>query len=280
MEVVTQYVFPALCGVAIGIMSGMLGIGGGTVLVPLFRLLFGMSAIGSTATSLFTIIPTSISGAVTHIRNKTLYLKLGLILGLGGACTSPLGVWLASISPSWAVMLVAALVIGYSAINMLYKAAKMKSTTAAPGEPTTVRDAKTLSESETVPRVHLDRRKTVIGIVIGLLAGLLSGYVGVGGGFIMVPFIIAFIGVPMKMASGTSLVAVILLAIPGTIEHAMMGNIDYLAGLIVAVGSIPGAIIGARLVRIIPERMLRFMFGGFLIIAAILLALNEFSVLG
>lgn len=279
MDIVFQYALPAVCGMFIGIMSGLLGIGGGTVMVPLFRLLFGMSAIVSTATSLFAIIPTSISGAITHVRNKTLYLKLGLILGIGGACTSPVGVWLAHISPGWAVMLVAALVIGYSALNMLYKAAKM-SPGKATGDEAGTPDIEKAPVSDGVLPVELNRRKIIIAIAIGLFAGLISGYVGVGGGFLMVPLMIAFIGMPMKLASGTSLVAVVLLAIPGVIEQGIMGNVEYIAGLTVAVGSIPGAIIGAKLVRIIPERTLRFIFGGFLIIAAILLLINETHVLG
>ena len=56
-----MFVLPAIAGVAIGILSGLLGIGGGTVMVPIFRLAFGMSPVVSTATSLFAIIPTSIS---------------------------------------------------------------------------------------------------------------------------------------------------------------------------------------------------------------------------
>lgn len=126
MDIFTSLVIPALVGIGIGILSGMLGIGGGTVLVPIFRLAFGMSPIMSTATSLFTIIPTSVSGAVSHIRHKTCVPSLGLAAGLGGACTSPIGVWLATISPAWMVMLAAALIIGYSAVNMLRKAWKMK----------------------------------------------------------------------------------------------------------------------------------------------------------
>ena len=62
MDVLAMFVLPAIAGVAIGILSGLLGIGGGTVMVPIFRLAFGMSPVVSTATSLFAIIPTSISG--------------------------------------------------------------------------------------------------------------------------------------------------------------------------------------------------------------------------
>ena len=113
-------------GVAVGILSGLLGVGGGTVLVPVFRLLYGMPAIAATATSLFTIIPTSLSGVATHVRNKTCVLPLGLAAGIGGAAMSPVGVWLASISPEWAIMVAAAAVIAYSSITMFRKAVALR----------------------------------------------------------------------------------------------------------------------------------------------------------
>lgn len=101
------FVITAAVGVVVGILSGLLGIGGGTLMVPLFRLGFGLSALASTATSLFTIIPTSLMGFITHIKNKTCIPQLGIVCGLAGACTSPLGVHLANMSPAWMVMLAA-----------------------------------------------------------------------------------------------------------------------------------------------------------------------------
>ena len=89
-------------GLVVGVLAGLLGIGGGMLLVPAFKLGYAMDSLMCTATSLFTIIPTSISGAVSHIRNKTCLPKLGVAAGLGGACMSPLGVWLAALSPDWA----------------------------------------------------------------------------------------------------------------------------------------------------------------------------------
>ncbi|WP_102380296.1 sulfite exporter TauE/SafE family protein [Raoultibacter timonensis] len=285
MDVFVAYIAPVLVGIGIGILSGMLGIGGGTVMVPIFRLAFDMSAIMSTATSLFTIIPTSISGAVSHIRAKTCIVSLGVAAGIGGACTSPLGVWLATISPAWLIMAAAALIIGYSAVSMLRKAFKTKPAKAAasgaavPETSSTPNVAQPSVSDEQNASVKLSRKQLLIGACIGLGAGLASGYVGVGGGFIMVPLMLSLIGIPMKKASGTSLIAVMILAIPGVIEQGLLGNINYTAGIMVAVGSIPGAVIGARLVRKVPERILRFIFGGFLIVAAILLVLNETGVI-
>ena len=89
MDVLAMFVLPAIAGVAIGILSGLLGIGGGTVMVPIFRLAFGMSPVVSTATSLFAIIPTSISGAASHIRHKTCIVSLGVASGnVGGVGAS------------------------------------------------------------------------------------------------------------------------------------------------------------------------------------------------
>ena len=272
VEVLVHFVAPALVGVLFGIASGLLGIGGGTVMVPIFRLAFGMSATMSTATSLFAIIPTSISGAISHVKGKTCIPALGIAAGLGGACLSPVGVWLAQLSPDWLVMLAAALIIGYSAINMFKKAFKLRPT----GQPAAGADA----AAPTVDDSSLSRKQLLQGAAIGLVAGLASGYVGVGGGFIMVPLMLSIIGIPMRKASGTSLIAVMILAIPGVIEQGIIGNINYLAGIAIVIGTIPGAVIGARLVTKVPERTLRLLFGCFLIVAAVMLVLNEVGIFG
>lgn len=274
VEALVYFFVPALVGVLIGIASGLLGIGGGTVMVPIFRLAFGMSATMSTATSLFAIIPTSISGAISHVKGKTCIPALGISAGLGGACLSPVGVWLAQLSPDWLVMLAAALIIGYSAINMFKKAFKLRPA----GQPAAGVDA--AAAAPTADDSSLSRKQLLQGAAIGLVAGLASGYVGVGGGFIMVPLMLSIIGIPMRKASGTSLIAVMILAIPGVIEQGIIGNINYLAGIAIVIGTIPGAVIGARLVTKVPERTLRLLFGCFLIVAAVMLVLNEVGIFG
>lgn len=325
MDIVTSFIVPALVGIVVGILSGLLGIGGGTILVPVFRLAFGMSPVMSTATSLFTIIPTSLSGAVSHVRHRTCVPSLGVAAGLGGAVTSPFGVWLATISPGWLIMVVAALVIGWSAVKILGKAIKMKpvgkaraqagtaqqgtkqtgtgsaepggaasaaavagaavaSAAAMAGTPDPAASQRAAAQAEASgepPRFQkMTRRQLAVGAGIGLIAGVASGYVGVGGGFIMVPLMLSLVGIAMKQASGTSLIAVAILAIPGVVEQVLLGNVQYLAGIAVAIGSIPGAVVGARLLRVVPERQLRFLFGFFLIVAAAVLFLNEFGILG
>ncbi len=302
-----------LVGVGIGVLSGLLGIGGGTVMVPIFKLGFGMSPIGATATSLLAIIPTSISGSITHVRQKTCIPLLGVLAGIGGACFSPVGVQLATMSPGWLIMLVAACVIAYSAYTMLLKALKMspkkkaKAETAAFDDGSGAASAANASAAETASAIATDGaaadgavaaiaasapaapdnsdaeapfgfKRLWKGLVIGAFAGLIAGYVGVGGGFLMVPLFISILHIDMRRASGSSLVAIGILSIPGALMQIMLGNANILIALAVVIGSVPGAILGARLVTRVPERSLRFFFAGVLFIGAILLVVQELGI--
>ncbi len=305
-----------LVGVGIGVLSGLLGIGGGTVMVPIFKLGFGMSPIGATATSLLAIIPTSISGSITHVRQKTCIPLLGVLAGIGGACFSPVGVQLATMSPGWLIMLVAACVIAYSAYTMLLKALKMSPKKKAKAEAAVSDDgsgaasdanAANASAAETASAIATEGavadgavaataasapaapdnsdaeapfgfKRLWKGLVIGAFAGLIAGYVGVGGGFLMVPLFISILHIDMRRASGSSLVAIGILSIPGALMQIMLGNANILIALAVVIGSVPGAILGARLVTRVPERSLRFFFAGVLFIGAILLVVQELGI--
>lgn len=324
---IEQFAFSIVAGLIVGIFSGLLGIGGGTLMIPLFRLGFGLSAIVSTATSLFTIVPTSIAGCITHLKNKTCIAKIGLIAGVAGACTSPLGVLAATNSPDIAIMACAAIIIAYSAITMFRKAIKMpkrtdsdlsmratlqrfrmefadeteempdgrqdsgertgqvqgahvRETQAAPARTTETAIAHEVQKSVNTLEAPMTAKRLLTGAAIGLVAGFASGYVGVGGGFLMVPLFISLLGITMKKASGTSLIAVVILAIPGVITQTLHGNVDFVAGIAMTIGSIPGALIGASLIRYIPERKMRFLFGFFLLFAAIILVINELNIFG
>ena len=293
----------ALVGVGVGVLSGLLGIGGGTIMVPLFRLAFGMEPIAATATSLFTIVPTSISGMWKHAKNKTSLPRVGIVCGLAGACLSPVGVWAANVSPGWAIMGAAAVVVVYSSFTMLKKAlaapkggAAKEGCRACEKKATSAAVATSLVATAPVaaggsgaagaqaapfeaPAIRLTPKFVAKVAFIGVIAGFMSGYVGVGGGFIMVPLFVSMLGIPMRLASGTSLTAVCILAIPGVIEQAVLGNIDYMVGIAMMVGSIPGAVVGANLVKRVPERALRFTFAAFLLLMAVLLIVNEASVI-
>ena len=114
-------------------------------------------------------------------------------------------------------------------------------------------------------------------MLVGLVAGVLAGFVGLGGGFIIIPLFVNVLGLPMKKASGTSLASVCILALPGAIQQIMLGNAQVGIALAMACGSIPGAILGADLVKRLPERTLRLAFGALLLLAAVLLVVNELT---
>lgn len=311
-------------GLVIGVLSGMLGIGGGTIMIPVFKLGFGMAPMVCTATSLFAIILTAISGSIGHIRGKTCVPKLGLVVGLGGAITSPLGVWLANMSPDWAIMVAATCVILYSAATMFRKALKTPSAAASSSPASTAATTSTLASASaatdtssasatitttaaaptltstafapiaTIPneivsretfsevsddRPRVTRKQVLVGAFIGMAAGVASGYVGIGGGFLIVPMMLQLLKMPMRLTSGTSLIAVMTLAIPGVVMQATYGNVDWLIGTFMAIGTMPGAFIGARLMSRVPERTLRFLFAGFLLVAAAALILDQLHIL-
>lgn len=258
-----------LAGLVIGLLSGLLGIGGGTLIVPLLRLACGLDAITAVGTSLFTIIPTSLSGMAGHLRNHTVHVRLGLLFGGCGAFLAVAGALVSDRVPSVVVMATAAVTIVYTAIQMLRKAWKGRvlpvsdGETGCPAVPTTV---------------VYDRRTVAIAACIGACAGFLSGFVGVGGGFIMVPLAVGLFGLSMAEAAGTSLIAVVILAIPGAITHGFAGDIAYLEGIVLAVGTIPGALLGGRLAKYVPDRLLQGIFGTLLIIVGIALVANEFVI--
>lgn len=262
--------FGIASGLLVGTLSGMLGIGGGMIIIPVLHLAFGLTAIQTTATSLFIIIPTSLSGTITHIRQKTCIPSLGISAGLGGALTSPLGAYVASLSPSWLIMLAAASVISYSGYTMLKSAHKLAHDNLEVAEENAL-----VTSTEEPQKIRLGKRKIVLCFCIGMLAGFAAGFVGVGGGFIMVPLFLALAGISMHHASGSSLLGVCILAVPGVLEQLYLGNVQILAGLMLVCGAIPGAVIGSRVMRKFSDKRLRYGFSVMLFVMALTLVGSE-----
>lgn len=120
----------------------------------------------------------------------------------------------------------------------------------------------------------MNARRVLSLIAVGILGGLLSGAFGVGGGIVMVPLLMWFLGMDQRRAAATSLVAIVPTAIAGTIQYLIAGEVDVVAGLIVAVGGIGGSLIGTRLLRTLPIGWLRWLFIALLVVAAVRLFLE------
>ena len=112
-------------------------------------------------------------------------------------------------------------------------------------------------------------RRVVALIVVGVFGGLLSGAFGVGGGIIMVPLLIWLTGMDQRRAAATSLVAIIPTAVAGTIQYGIQGEVDVVAGLLVAVGGVGGSLIGTKLLRTLSLGWLRWLFIALLVLVAV-----------
>lgn len=108
-------------------------------------------------------------------------------------------------------------------------------------------------------------------IAIGLAAGLLSGLFGIGGGTIIVPALALWLGMPQRLAAGTSVAAILPAAAVGAISYAVQGNVDWTAALCLAVGIVAGAQLGTYLLARLPVSALQWAFMVFLLVVIVTL---------
>lgn len=106
-------------------------------------------------------------------------------------------------------------------------------------------------------------------LIVGVLAGFLAGLFGVGGGILIVPALVLVTGMEQRLAHGTSLAAVLPIAAASLITYSAHGNVDWVVGAWLAAGAVFGAVIGTRLLHVLPERTLAALFIILLVISAI-----------
>ena len=114
----------------------------------------------------------------------------------------------------------------------------------------------------------------IIYLTMGIIAGIAGGYLGIGGGIVMVPFMVLW-GVPLVNAVGTSLLAIILLSVSGTIKSFRSDEIHLKKVLPIALGGLSSSALGASLVTILPISQLFFAFSGFAIFLLLLMGFSK-----
>ena len=254
------WLFTALIGFVSGVFSGMFGIGGGVVTTPALRLLLHTSDLAAVGTPLPVIIPSAITGALAYARRGLVDIRVGVTVGLVGSAFAVLGAFAATRVGGRAVLVVTALLIVYMAADMTQQAI-------GSGQGESRRRHPPEGSAACAPLGGL--------VLLGVVTGLYSGFLGLGGGFILVPMLTRWFRFPVKRALGTSLVAMGILAIPGTITHYLLGNVEVsLAGLLI-VGVIPGALVGARLTFGASDRFVRIGFAVLLAAVGLLLGATE-----
>jgi len=254
-------------GLASGVLSGAFGIGGGLLTTPAITLLLGYPALIAVGTPLPVIVPGALTGALSYHRRGLADVRAGLVMALAGTVGSVVGAFLTRFVGGTGVLLVTAVVIAGASIDMLLQH-RATAGRAVPGE---AESDETLA-AIAVPALAAVPRRTLAFVAIGAVAGLYSGFLGLGGGFVVVPALTRWCGMPVKRAIGTSLVTVAALAIPGTLTHWYLGHIDWTLAALLAIGVVPGAIIGARLTGRASDRSVRLAFAVLLAVVGVWLA--------
>ena len=260
-------------GLAMGVLSGLFGVGGGVISQPGMRLL-GLEPLIVIGTALPVIIP----GAASGTRR---YLRENLIRWPAVAATVPAGL-LAAVAGG----AVAEHVPGDGHLLQLATAALLLLSSyrmgragpaVQPDEPLAETDAPEAPQRSRDEEVSAPPSDTSVGtfVAIGVVSGGLSGLLGIGGGVIMVPAFVHFARMEVKTAIATSLVCVGLFAVPGSITHAVLDHIDWRVAAALIVGVIPGARLGAALTIRAADRRLRLAVATFLAITAVVYAAGE-----
>ncbi|WP_407641865.1 sulfite exporter TauE/SafE family protein, partial [Calothrix rhizosoleniae] len=236
-------------GLFSGILAGFLGIGGGTVLVPM-QIALGYTPLQAVATSSLAIVITATSGTVQNWRMGFINFQRVILLALPALFTAQIGVYLASIFSSKVLLVTFGFLL---LLNILLVAWRKR---------LILRETETENQQPTL-QPHIARMLTGGG------AGVLAGLFGVGGGIIMVPLQMLLLKEPIKVAIQTSLGVIVITAISASVGHALRGNILLIQGLILGLGGLLGAQVSTRFLPKLPDKIVSIAFRSLLAILAV-----------
>lgn len=242
----------AIGGIA-GLASGLLGVGGGFLLVPLQVMWSRSSQRRASGTSLAAILPIALVGATIYYfgrQKPQIDLVVAFFLVLGSVGGAFVGAHASRRIPENALKILVALLLAVVGLKELHDVVLGGSAIAG-------------SESGAFGPVHY-----LLITATGLVIGVLSGLTGVGGGVFIVPALVLGFGLTQRVAQGTSLLAILPTAAVGAITHHRHGNVDVRAAGWIDVAGVPAALIGAALALWLPVRVLAGLFGLFLLFAA------------
>lgn len=235
-------------GVVIGLTLGALGGGGSILTVPALVYLLDLTPQQATTASLVIVGVTAAVGTAVHARHGGTRWRSGGLLALAGVPASLLGSVLnARVDPDL-LLLVFAVVMTAAAVGMLLRSRGPVSASPA-----------------AAPR----RRKRALQLVVaGLLIGFLTGFLGVGGGFVVVPALVVLLSMPMRMAVGTSLLVIALNSAVALGARAGTGSYDWDVIVPFTVGAVVASVVSARVAHRLPAAALTRSFAVLLLLVA------------
>jgi len=241
-----QLVFLGVFGIIGGILSGLVGVGGGIVFVPGLMYVAGWQIKEAVAASLVIIIFSSLSGTIRNARSEDpVDWRVAALLSLAVAPASLIGVAISRVSSETIVEVAFATIL----LALTYP---------------TARGRQQFDESKRIPLPLV--------FVAGIFIGALSGLVGVGGGVVMVPLMVLGMGIATKRAVSTSLAVILFTGIVGAagyIATGFRGADDLLSLPPLIVGSMIGAPLGVQIRELLPPRAVRGVFAAFMVVVAL-----------
>jgi uncharacterized membrane protein YfcA len=266
-----------LIGTIIGLVLGLTGAGGSVFAVPLLMLLGGFTIDTAVGISLGAVAASTLYGTLRNIRSSSALWLPGLILAGVGALAAPLGQWLGSQVPALGLL------IGFNFLAVIIALRMWLSAIRTPEFAKVVRAGNFSQQQKSGMLCKLSptgqfelRPRCLTGLLIGGgVVGLLSGLFGVGGGFLIVPLLLALSPITMAQAISTSLVIIAIISGSGFGSHLMLNNShlsnsDFLTTLaLVSTGGIVGMIVGQLLSQKIATPLLQKIFSISLIIVSI-----------
>lgn len=268
MEITT-----ALLLLAVGMIAGgygtIVGAGGGFIFVPALLLLFHMDPALAAGSGIVIVLINSLSGVIGFAKQKRIHYHTGLILSLGALPGSLLGVWLLQIYSSSYFYVIFATILVALGIFLFAKNSPLASLKYKRSLFLCRKGNTELAVSVSVDstRYEEDARVPIKWLLsIGFLMGVLSSYLGIGGGWLLVPILIYAFKVPTHIATATSIFSLTLYSSIGVVSQMFYSSIDWMTVLWGGLGVIIGSQIGVLLSQKIPGKIILQMLSVILIV--------------
>ncbi|MDO5529739.1 MAG: sulfite exporter TauE/SafE family protein [Paracoccus sp. (in: a-proteobacteria)] len=269
-------------GGIVGLMSGLFGVGGGFLITPLLFFI-GIPPGIAVATGANQVVASSISGVLAHLKKRSVDLRMGSVLLIGGLVGSGAGVFVFNIlqqigQVELVVQILYVVMLGAVGGMMLQESLRALSRSRAGVRPA----RRHHGWIHALPFKIKFRRSglylsVIPPLVVGFGVGLMSAIMGVGGGFIMVPAMIYLLGMPTKVVIGTSLFQITFVTAFTTLMHAISYNtVDVMLAVLLIVGGVTGAQIGTHLGARLRAEQLRILLALLVLAVCAKLAMDLF----
>ena len=258
-------------GIGVGTFGTLIGAGGGFILLPILALIYPQEATGTlTATSLAVVAANASSGAFAYLRQRRVDVHSGLLFALATLPGSVAGALLTRGIPRGPFDVTFALVL--LALAAIVMRVKSDQGPPAPEGRAWGSVVRVLTDAEGT--VHSYHVKLPLGMAISFVVGFASSLLGIGGGFIHVPALIAVLGFPVHIATATSHFVLAIMASVGTVTHIAAGDFGdtWPRAIYLSVGAIAGAQLGARLSQKVHGVLIVRLLAAALVLVAIRLA--------